>query len=31
MQLRRYLLNECGLPKQYVTSMGYWRLGKANG
>ncbi|WP_346797163.1 siderophore-interacting protein [Halomonas sp. Bachu 37] len=28
MQLRRYLLNECGLPKQYVTSMGYWRLGK---
>ena len=31
MQLRRYLINECGLPKQYVTSMGYWRLGKANG
>lgn len=31
MQLRRYLVNECGLPKQYVTSMGYWRLGKANG
>lgn len=30
MQLRRYLVNECGLPKQYVTSMGYWRLGKAN-
>jgi NADPH-dependent ferric siderophore reductase len=25
------LINECGLPKQYVTSMGYWRLGKANG
>ncbi|WP_083001557.1 siderophore-interacting protein [Halomonas sp. GT] len=31
MTLRRYLINECGLPKQYVTSMGYWRLGKANG
>lgn len=31
MQLRRYLVNECGLPKQYVTSMGYWRQGKANG
>ncbi len=31
MQLRRYLINECGLPKQYVTSMGYWRQGKANG
>ena len=31
MKLRRYLVNECGLPKQYVTSMGYWRLGKANG
>ncbi|MDV6318995.1 siderophore-interacting protein [Chromohalobacter sp. HP20-39] len=31
MQLRRYLVNECGLPKQYVTSMGYWRLGKING
>ncbi|MCL7930770.1 siderophore-interacting protein [Halomonas llamarensis] len=31
MKLRRYLINECGLPKQYVTSMGYWRLGKANG
>ncbi|PCF94255.1 siderophore-interacting protein [Vreelandella nigrificans] len=31
MRLRRYLVNECGLPKQYVTSMGYWRLGKANG
>lgn len=30
MQLRRYLVNECGLPKQYVTSMGYWRLGKTN-
>lgn len=29
-QLRRYLVNECGLPKQYVTSMGYWRLGKEN-
>lgn len=28
MGLRRYLVNECGLPKQYVTSMGYWRLGK---
>ncbi|MDX1357117.1 MAG: siderophore-interacting protein, partial [Halomonas venusta] len=31
MKLRRYLVNECGLPKQYVTSMGYWRLGKADG
>lgn len=31
MQLRRYLVNECGLPKQYVTSMGYWRQGKSNG
>ncbi|SDO23645.1 siderophore-interacting protein [Vreelandella arcis] len=31
MKLRRYLVNECGLPKQYVTSMGYWRLGKENG
>jgi len=31
MKLRRYLVNECGLPKKYVTSMGYWRLGKANG
>ncbi|OJA06948.1 siderophore-interacting protein [Halomonas sp. QHL1] len=31
MQLRRYLVNECGLPKQYITSMGYWRQGKANG
>ncbi|MGM0855762.1 MAG: siderophore-interacting protein [Pseudomonadota bacterium] len=31
MKLRRYLINECGLPKQYVTSMGYWRLGKVNG
>ncbi|CAN0591035.1 unnamed protein product, partial [Ectocarpus sp. 12 AP-2014] len=31
MKLRRYLVNECGLPKQYVTSMGYWRQGKANG
>jgi len=30
MKLRRYLVNECGLPKQYVTSMGYWRLGKAS-
>ena len=30
MKLRRYLVNECGLPKQYVTSMGYWRQGKAN-
>ena len=29
MKLRRYLVNECGLPKQYVTSMGYWRLGKS--
>ncbi|WP_417421499.1 siderophore-interacting protein [Halomonas sp.] len=29
-QLRRYLVNECGLPKQYVTSMGYWRIGKEN-
>lgn len=29
-QLRRYLVNECGLPKQYVTSMGYWRVGKEN-
>ena len=28
MKQRRYLVNECGLPKQYVTSMGYWRLGK---
>lgn len=31
MKLRRYLVNECGLPKRYVTSMGYWRLGKENG
>ncbi len=31
MRLRRYLVNERGLPKQYVTSMGYWRQGKANG
>ncbi len=31
MKLRRYLINECGLPKQYVASMGYWRLGKASG
>ncbi|MGM0825204.1 MAG: siderophore-interacting protein [Pseudomonadota bacterium] len=31
MKLRRYLVNECGLPKQYVTSMGYWRQDKANG
>lgn len=31
MKLRRYLVNECGLPKQYVTSMGYWHFGKANG
>ncbi|MDN7131146.1 siderophore-interacting protein [Halomonas sp. MC140] len=31
MRLRRYLINERGLPKKYVTSMGYWRLGKANG
>ncbi|HDZ48091.1 hypothetical protein LCGC14_0025540 [marine sediment metagenome] len=31
MKLRRYLVNECGLPKQYVTSMGYWRQGKTNG
>ena len=31
MRLRRYLVNELGLPKQYVTSMGYWRQGKANG
>ncbi|GGW46537.1 MULTISPECIES: siderophore-interacting protein [Vreelandella] len=31
MRLRRYLVNERGLPKQYVTSMGYWRQDKANG
>lgn len=31
MGIRRYLVNECGLPKRYVTSMGYWRLGKAIG
>ena len=30
MKLRRYLVNECGLPKQYVTSMGYWREGKVD-
>ncbi|MBD3896433.1 siderophore-interacting protein [Halomonas sp. ML-15] len=28
--IRRYLVNECGLPKQCVTSMGYWRQGKAD-
>lgn len=28
--IRHYLVNECGLPKQCVTSMGYWRLGKAD-
>lgn len=26
--IRRYLVNECGLPKRYVTSMGYWCEGK---
>ncbi|MGM0700872.1 MAG: siderophore-interacting protein [Pseudomonadota bacterium] len=31
MAIRRYLVNECGLPKRYVTSMGYWRQGKAIG
>lgn len=30
-QLRRYLVSECGLPNQSVTSMDYWRQGKANG
>lgn len=31
MKLRRYLVNECGLAKHSVTSMSYWRQGKANG
>ncbi|PMR72844.1 SIP domain-containing protein [Billgrantia endophytica] len=26
--IRRYLTDECGLPKRNVTCMGYWRLGK---
>ncbi|KAA0012954.1 siderophore-interacting protein [Billgrantia pellis] len=30
MAIRRYLVNECGLPKRYVTSMGYWRQGKVS-
>lgn len=30
MRLRRYLVKERGLPKRYVASMGYWRLGKAS-
>lgn len=29
--IRRYLVNECGLPKRYVSSMGYWREGKVLG
>ncbi|GAB2788588.1 siderophore-interacting protein [Halomonas shantousis] len=29
--IRRYLVNECGLPKRYVTSMGYWCEGKVLG
>lgn len=26
---RRYLIGECGVPKQNVTFSGYWRIGKA--
>lgn len=29
--IRRYLVNECGLPKHCVSSMGYWREGKVLG
>ncbi len=29
--IRRYLVNECGLPKRHVTSMGYWCEGKVLG
>ncbi|MHB0774865.1 siderophore-interacting protein [Halomonas sp. WWR20] len=29
--IRRYLVNERGLPKRYVTSMGYWCEGKVLG
>ncbi|MCE8017690.1 siderophore-interacting protein [Halomonas sp. MCCC 1A17488] len=29
--IRRYLVNECGLPRRYVSSMGYWREGKVLG
>ncbi|WP_129141767.1 siderophore-interacting protein [Modicisalibacter coralii] len=29
--VRRYLVNECGLPKRYITSMGYWCKGKVLG
>lgn len=29
--IRRYLTDECGLPKRNVTCMGYWRLGKVVG
>lgn len=28
--IRRYLIKECGLPKQCITSMGYWRQGKTD-
>lgn len=27
---RRYLVNECGIPKSDVTFCGYWRVGKAS-
>ncbi|MFG6666131.1 siderophore-interacting protein [Halomonas sp. HNIBRBA4712] len=30
-KLRRYLVNECGVPKRCVASMGYWRQGQAGG
>ncbi|MCA1771796.1 MAG: siderophore-interacting protein [Halomonas sp.] len=30
-QLRRYLINECGLPKRYVIGMGYWCQGEVLG
>lgn len=29
--IRRYLTDECGLPKRNVTCMGYWRQGKVVG
>ncbi|WP_111413580.1 siderophore-interacting protein [Billgrantia lactosivorans] len=29
--IRRYLVNECGLPRRCVSSMGYWREGKVLG
>lgn len=29
--IRQYLVKDCGLPKAYVSSMGYWREGKVLG